>query len=114
MSDRFYAFQCQNCDELHYPRHFLCRRCGGDLFNPVLINGECELLTWTRLYSLPEGFQQPCLTFGMVQYPNGLRVTGHLQVKNPRIGMSLNTTVGPIRQRGSRIEQGLIFIDKTG
>ena len=114
MHDRLYAYQCQKCDELHYPHHFLCRRCGGDSFTPVLIAGECELLTWTRLHSLPEGFQQPHITFGIVQYPSGLRVAGHLDVENPQIGMRLNTTVGPIRNRDDAIELGFIFIEWIG
>lgn len=111
MNDGLYAYQCQICDELHYPRHFLCRHCGGDSFKPVLISGECELLTWTRLYNLPEGFQQSHITFGIVQYPDGLRVAGHLNVKNPHIGMRLNTTIGPIRIRDERSEIGFIFTE---
>lgn len=111
MNDRFYAYQCQICDELHYPRHYLCRRCGGESFNTILITGECELLTWTRLHNLPEGFHQPYLTFGIVRYPNGLRVSGHLKVKNPQIGMKLNTTVGQMRTRDNNIELGFIFTE---
>lgn len=113
MNERLYAYQCQNCDELHYPRHFQCRRCGGESFTAILIEGECKLLTWTRLFNLPEGFDRPYITFGIVRYPNELRIAGHLEVENPLTGMRLYTTVGEIRRRDGKVEQGFIFTDHT-
>jgi uncharacterized OB-fold protein len=79
---------------------------------PIRIQGECELLTWTRLYSLPEGFTEPFLTFGIVRYPNGIKVPGRLKVENPRIGMKLKTSVGQIRSRDDVIELGFIFTER--
>ncbi len=111
MNERFYAYQCQDCDELHHPRHFLCRRCGGKLFESVRIEGECELLTWTRLYNLPEGFNESSITFGIVRYSNGLKVAGHLKVNQPKTGMKLYTTVGPIKTGLEKIEEGFIFTE---
>ncbi len=113
MDERLFAYRCQHCDELHYPRHFVCRRCGGKSFNPLRITGECELVTWTRLHFLAEGFREPSLTLGIVRYPNGLKVAGQLRVSNPKIGMRLETTVGPIRGGDDAVELGFIFTEQV-
>jgi len=102
------------CKKIHYPRRFLCPSCGSQSFRAVPLEGECELLTWTRLHSLQSGFEESCLTFGIVRYPNGLRVTGRLEAESPRTGMKLNTRVGQIRAVEGDAGLGLIFTPKEG
>jgi hypothetical protein len=57
------------------------------------LEGSCELLTWTRVWNLPEGYTNKYLLFGIVQFENGLRASGQLEVEDPKIGMKLNATV---------------------
>lgn len=57
------------------------------------LEGSCVLLTWTRVWNLPEGYTKKYLLFGIVQFENGLRASGQLEVEDPRIGMKLNATV---------------------
>lgn len=51
------------------------------------------LLTWTRAWNLPEGYTNKFLLFGIVQFENGLRASGQLEVEEPKTGMKLTATV---------------------
>ncbi len=52
--------------------------------------GACgKLLTWTRLYALPEGFEEPYLTFGIAQFAGGSLVLGRIMFDEVRCGMDI-------------------------
>jgi hypothetical protein len=42
---------------------------------------------------LPEGYEKPNLLFGLVEFENGLRAAGQLEVEKPEIGMTLQANV---------------------
>ncbi len=62
------------------------------------MGGKCKLLTWTRVYALPEGFDVKYLLFGRVEFENGLRASGRLLVENPETGMELEAKVGIVKE----------------
>ena len=109
MGEQMYSYKCTACGELHHPRHFVCRKCGAREFEEVPLGGECTLLTWTRVYNLPEGYMKPYLLFGIVQFPNGLRVSGQMEAKEPVIGMKVQATVGVVKEGIGRDYFGFIF-----
>ena len=100
--EQMYAYQCTKCGKLHHPRYVVCQNpdCDGREFTAVELSGKCKLLTWTRVYNLPEGYMQPWLNFGVVEFENGVRVTGQIGFdEGIESGMELLATVGVVRPR---------------
>jgi uncharacterized OB-fold protein len=114
-----YARKCPECGTLHYPVPMLCRNCGarrdpsGVLFpkweKVGLAGQKAKLLTWTRLFALPVGFDERYLLFGIVELENGLRASGRLMVDQPRIGMELVAKVGFVREKLNKDVYGFMF-----
>lgn len=108
--EQMYAYKCTQCGELHHPKHYVCRRCGNREFEEVVLEGEVTLLTYTRVYNLPEGYMKPYLTFGIVKFDNGLCVSGQIDDSiKPEIGMKLRTSVDVIKEGIGRDYYGFIF-----
>jgi len=92
------GYRCLGCGEIYYPAPMVCRRCDqkrdpvtGQGWETFDLEGPCTLLSWTRVWNLPEGFNRKYLMFGMVEFENGLRAAGRLEVaQEPEIGMQLN------------------------
>jgi len=122
-----YAYQCPECGKLHYPAVMRCKKCGyrrypeeeierywkREEYKPwkkIPLDGSCKLLSYTRLWALPVGFDQRNLSFGLVEFENGLRASGQLLVDKPKIGMRLNAEVGKIKEFAGKIYYGLQFV----
>ena len=118
--EQMYAYRCTKCGKLHHPRYVVCQNpdCDGREFTQEPLGGKCKLLTWTRVYNLPEGYMQPWLHFGVVEFENGVRATGQIGFDDGiESGMELLATVGVVRT--SRIlykesidceETGFVFV----
>lgn len=122
-----YASECPECGRLHYPWVLLCKKCGyrrypedhAELFwskknykswKKVPLEGRCKLLTFTRLWALPVGFDEHAtLMLGVVEFDNGVRALGQLDVAEPTLGMALNATPGVIKRYPTHEEWGLHF-----
>lgn len=109
MQSQMYAYKCTKCGELHHPKHYVCRKCGARSFEEIILEGEATLVTYTRVYNLPEGYMKPYLTFGIVKFENGLTVSGQIEVENPETGMKLKTSVGVIKEGIGKDYYGFIF-----
>jgi uncharacterized OB-fold protein len=116
-----YAVKCPSCGKLHYPAPMICNKCGerrdpsGVIFPPweeISLSGECTLLAWTRVYALPEGYGMQSLLFGIVEFSNGLRASGRMNVAIPVTGMKLNAAVEVMENSKGKNFDGLIFSDK--
>lgn len=103
------AAKCQNCGKLSYPTHFYCPSCGGTKFEGVPIEGEGTLLTWTRVYALPLDFADLYITLGMVEMDMGVRVTGRLDIGEPKMGARVRAGVGKVRETGGKDIAGLVI-----
>ena len=100
--EQMYAYRCTKCGKLHHPRYVVCQNpdCDGREFTQEPLGGKCKLLTWTRVYNLPEGYMQPWLHFGVVEFENGVRATGQIGFDDGiDSGMELLATVGVVRTR---------------
>ncbi len=113
-----YAYRCPECGTLDYPAPMICRKCGNrrdpsgvffSAWDRVPMAGRCRLLAWTRVYALPEGFDERFLLFGMVELENGLRASGRLLVEDPRTGMELVARPGIVREKVGEDVAGLFF-----
>jgi hypothetical protein len=94
------AYKCKKCGKLHYPFHDRCLACRGREFEPVKAKGKTKLLTFTRIYNLPWGFDQRYLTIGVVQFENGVKAMGQIDVDESydlKLGMVLNPAWEPVR-----------------
>jgi uncharacterized OB-fold protein len=109
MEEKMYAYKCIACGELHHPRHVVCRKCGNRKFEEVVLEGKVTLVTYTKVYNLPEGYMKPYLGFGIAKFENGLVVSGQLDVENPEMGMELMSTVGVVKEGIGKDYFGFIF-----
>lgn len=109
MAEKMYAYKCTSCGELHHPKHYICKKCGNREFEEVELSGEAELVTYTRVYNLPEGYMKPYLCFGIVKFPNGLTVSGQIDAEELKLGMKLVSTVGVIKEGVGKDYCGFIF-----
>ena len=71
------AFKCKKCGKLHYPYHDRCLACKGREFEEIRPQGNARLLTFTRIYNLPWGFDQRYLTIGVVEFENGINYASY-------------------------------------
>jgi uncharacterized OB-fold protein len=72
------AYQCKKCGKLHYPYHDRCLACKSRDFEKIKPQGNARLLTFTRIYNLPWGFDQRYLTIGVAEFENGVRAMGQI------------------------------------
>ncbi len=105
-----YAYRCVKCGRLHHPRYFVCQTCGHREFEEIPLEGKCRLVTWTRVYNLPEGYMRPWLNFGIVQFENGLTASGQIGFDDGlETGMELISSVGMVREGVGNDFYGFIF-----
>lgn len=110
------AYKCQSCGAIHYPAPMICSKCNarrdpvtGKGWETFDLEGPCELLTWTRLWNLPEGYNKKYMLFGIVQFENGLRASGRLEIEEPKTGMKLTATVEESDERPGKPVNVFVF-----
>jgi uncharacterized OB-fold protein len=103
------AAKCRNCGKLSYPTHFYCPSCRGTKFDPVPVQGEGTLLTWTRVYALPLDYAELFITLGIVEMDMGVRATGRLDIAEPQNGVRVRASLGTVREIGGKEVTGLVF-----
>jgi uncharacterized protein len=104
------AYKCKKCGKLHYPFHDRCLACRGREFEEVKPEGMARLITFTRIYNLPWGFNQRYLTIGVVEFENGVKAMGQIRVEEGdclEIGMLLQPAWEPVRQQYGEDVYGL-------
>ena len=111
------GYKCENCGTIYYPAPMVCKKCdkkrdpttgrGWETFD---LEGPCKLLTWTRVWNLPEGFNKKFLMFGMVEFPNGLRASGRIEMEgDPKMGMDLTASVIEADERPGKPVKVFVF-----
>lgn len=94
-----HAYRCTKCGELHHPRHLVCRVCGNTEFTEELLEGKATVLTWTKVYNLPEGYMRPYLCFAIVRFEEtGLIVSVQIDDEKPFIGEEVTSAVGVVKE----------------
>jgi uncharacterized OB-fold protein len=106
------AYKCKKCGKLHYPFHDRCLNCKNREFDKVRPEGKAKLLTFTRIYNLPWGFNQRYLTIGVAQFENGVKAMGQIRADESydlKLGMSLDPAWEPVRHQYGENVYGLAF-----
>lgn len=104
-----YAYRCTKCGKLHHPAYVVCQECGNREFTEEPLNGKCKLLTWTRVFNLPEGYMKPWINFGIVEFENGVRASGQIDFDDLESGMELVSSVGVVKEGVGQDYYGFIF-----
>jgi hypothetical protein len=108
MQEKMTGFKCKSCGRVMYPRHERCLGCKGTDFEEVELAREGTLLTYTKLYALPEGIDMPPLVLGIVDF-GGVRVLGQLTTDDVKMGMKLRPVWGKLRKLGGKEIYGFKF-----
>jgi uncharacterized protein len=111
------AFRCRKCGAIYYPAPMICAKCDskrdpvtGEGWEEFDLEGPCTLLTWTRVWNLPEGFNRKFLMFGMVSFPNGLKASGRIELEgDPVVGMELAAKVMEADERPGKPVKVFVF-----
>jgi uncharacterized OB-fold protein len=98
------------CGKIHNPYHDRCMNCKSRQFEPLEPQGMVKLLTFTRIYNLPWGFDQRYLVIGVVEFENGVKAMGQIAVDEGfdlKIGMTLEPTWDTVRIKNGENVYGL-------
>ena len=110
------AYKCKKCGKLHFPYHDRCMDCKSREFQQVKPAGNFKLLTFTRIYNLPWGFDQRYLIIGVGEFENGVRAMGRINVDESyplETGMSLEPGWAPVRTKFGENVYGLVLTPKA-
>jgi uncharacterized OB-fold protein len=110
MSEKVYGAKCTSCGTVNYPQRFVCSKCRNETFEPIVIEGEGEVLTFTDVYALAIDYETRYLRLAIVRLDSGVRVTGQLVDDEPELGKRVKTTIGVVRVQGGREIHGLQFV----
>ncbi|MBC7219533.1 MAG: OB-fold domain-containing protein [Hadesarchaea archaeon] len=108
VEQKFVGYKCRSCGRVMNPKHDRCLSCKGRDFDEVELPKVGKLVTYTKLYALPQGIEMPPLTLGIVDF-GVVRVLGQLATDEPRIGMSLRPVWGKIRRLNDKDIYGFRF-----
>jgi uncharacterized OB-fold protein len=110
MSDHsLIAFKCKKCSKIVYPKRLLCPSCRGKEFDQYPLTGEGKVITFTKLWAIPEGIEQLPLTLAIVEFDGKLRVTGQVLSEAIRTGDRVRPVWGHVRKIRGREVQGFRF-----
>jgi uncharacterized OB-fold protein len=102
--NRFIGFKCKKCGAIAYPKRLLCPSCRGKNFEEYPLS-EGKIVTYTKLWTIPEGIEQLPLTLAIAEFDGKVRVTGQVLSEEIKIGDRVRPVWGHIRKiRGKDIE----------
>ena len=105
----FLGIICRNCGKGMYTKHAVCPNCRGRQFEEFELGDQGVLLTFTKLYAVPEGVEQIPLTLGIVEFPGGMKVTGQIVADEVKIGDKLRPIWGALRKVQGKEVYGFKF-----
>ncbi|MGD1017655.1 MAG: zinc ribbon domain-containing protein [Roseiarcus sp.] len=110
------AYRCLTCGAISYPAPMICSKCSsrrdpvtGRGWETFPLEGPATLLSWTRVWNLPDGYNVKFLLFGMAEFDNGLRASGRIGVAEPSVGMRLSSRVEESDERPGKPVNVLVF-----
>jgi uncharacterized OB-fold protein len=83
--------------------------CRGTEFEEVELGEEAKLITYTKLYAVPQGIDMPPLTLGIVDFGNNVRALSQIMTDEPKLGMKLRPVWGKLRKIGGKDIYGFKF-----
>jgi len=109
MDERMVGAKCEGCGRVYYPKRVRCPNCGSERFDDAYLGDECVLLTFTKLYAVPEGVERVPLVIGVVEFKNGARAIGQILEEKVYTGMKLRPDWGSLRKIDGREVYGFRF-----
>lgn len=79
------GYKCNHCGIKLYPKRKICPKCRKSEFTELEINEIGKVLTFTKLYAVPDGIDEKPLILGIVDF-NGIKVTGQITDSEIKIG----------------------------
>jgi len=99
------GLKCKKCGTIAYPKRFLCSSCKGKDFEEYPLGDEGRVVTFTKLWAIPEGIEQLPLTLAIVEFDGKVRVTGQVLNEEIKMGDRVRPVWGYIRKiKGKEIE----------
>lgn len=102
------GFKCRKCATVVYPKRLLCPSCKGKDFDEHPLGEEGKVVTYTKLWTIPEGIEQLPLTLAIVEFDDGVRVTGQV-LDEVEVGSKVRPLWGHIRNIQGRDFEGFRF-----
>ena len=103
------GFKCKKCGAIAYPKRLLCSSCKGRDFEEYPLSGEGKVITFTKLWAIPEGIEQLPLTLAIVEFDGKVRVTGQVLGEEIKTGDRVRPVWGHIRKIKGKEIQGFRF-----
>lgn len=92
-----------------YPHHMRCLNCNERDFEEITPEGKAKLVTYTIVNELPWGIDERGRVLGVVEFDNGIKALGLINVEGPKIGMKLDVGWQPVRVIAGQKTYGLSF-----
>ena len=106
---RLTGFKCKKCSWIAYPRRLICSSCRGKDFVEVPLGEEGRIVTFTRLWAIPEGVDRSPLTLAIVEFDHNVMVTGQVLSEEAKIGAKVRPVWGHLRKVRGKDVQGFRF-----
>lgn len=103
------AYKCKSCGLIMYPYHNRCLNCKNREFEKIEPSEEGKLVTFTVIEQLPWGMDERGRILGVVEFDNGVKALGLVDVEEPKLGMKVKRGWGNVREIGGVKVKGLIF-----
>ena len=103
------AWKCKACGHVTYPARARCLNCKGREFAEIPVSGECTLLTFSEVRSLPWGIDERSRILGVAEFAEGFKAMGWVQAPAPSAGLKLKASPAPVRTIGGEQVHGLVF-----
>ena len=88
--------KCQDCSKVYYPPKSKCIKCGSNHLHSHIIQGKGKLVSWSKVYAAPSGFdKENDYIVGIVEIEGGERMTTQIvscHEEDLKIGMQLVST----------------------
>jgi uncharacterized OB-fold protein len=107
--NRLIGYKCKKCGAATYPKRLICPSCKGKDFVELPLGDEGRIVTFTKLWAVPEGIEQLPLTLAIAEFNDKVRVTGQVLSEEVKIGDRVRPVWGHIRKIRGKDVQGFRF-----
>ncbi len=106
---RLQATRCGACQAIYFPPRSRCLECGSEILEEVRLSGRGRVLSLTRVYQPPRGFNDAVGTLtALIELREGIRITAQLTDVEPEEVESGQEVEMVVRRLRTDEEQGLI------
>lgn len=102
-------YKCKGCGHLYYPERNRCYKCRSKEFEKIESVETGRLLTYTKLYTVPEGVAEIPLVLGVVEFEGSVRALGQITHQDVEQGMQMQVGYGVLRKVNGREVSGIKF-----